>query len=195
MNKKLSSPFVIELPSYRWPTIKGILIHVWQRVWLFIKKAGTVIVIFSIIIWFLANVPTNAEYGSKDSLAGQVGQAVSPVFKPLGFGNWQSSVALMFGFAAKEVVVSTFGTLYGIEEVENNQSLLTDNIRNHFTPLSAYSFMVFILLYIPCAATLAVVKKETNSWKWPLIMIGYTTGIAWIFSFIVYQGGRFLGFG
>ena len=195
--KKLSSPFVIELPSYRWPTLKGLLIHVWERVWIFIKKAGTIILVFSIIIWFLASMPFGVDYGSQDSLAGSIGQTISPVFKPLGFGNWQSSVALMFGFVAKEVVVGTFGTLYGVEdaETEEGEASLSDHLQDDFTPLSAYAFMVFVLLYIPCMAVLAVVKRETNSWKWPLIMIGYTTAVAWIFAFIVFQGGKLIGLG
>jgi len=195
--KKLSSPFVIELPPYRWPAVKGVLIHAWERVWLFIKKAGTIILVFSIIIWFLASVPFGVDYGSQDSLAGSIGQTISPAFKPLGFDNWQSSVALMFGFVAKEVVVSTFGTLYGVEDVESEEGgvSLSDSLQNDFTPLAAYAFMVFVLLYIPCMAVLAVVKRETNSWKWPLFMMGYTTAIAWFFAFLVYQGGKLLGFG
>ena len=190
LSQKLSSPFVIELPPYRWPSITGLLIHVWERVWLFIKKAGTVILAFSIIIWALASFPIGVEYGSQASFAGQVGETISPVFKPLGFGNWQPSVALMFGFAAKEVIVSTFGTIYNVGDGVSFNSAL----QNHFTPLSAYSFMVFTLLYIPCIATIAVVKRETNSWKWPLFMIFYTTLIAWVMAFIVYQGGLMLGF-
>ena len=195
-SKTLSSPFVIELPPYRLPAITGLLIHTWEKVWMFIKKAGTIILAFSVIIWMLASFPAGVEYGSHESLAGQMGETISPVFEPLGFGNWQSSVALIFGFAAKEVVVGTFGTLYGIEDIgsASGASSLTDALQNDFTPLSAYAFMVFVLLYVPCIAVLAVVKKETNSWKWPLFMILYTTSIAWILAFIVYQGGKLLGF-
>lgn len=195
LSQKLSSPFVIELPPYRWPTIKGILIHVWERVWLFVKKAGTVILIFSIIIWMLASLPMNVEYGSEASWAGSIGKTISPVFKPLGFGNWQSSVALIFGFVAKEVVVGTFGTLYGIEDIESNTGVTSLNsaLQNDFTPLSAYVFMVFVLLYVPCMAVLAVIKRETNSWKWMFFVAFYTTAVAWIISFLIYQGGRLLG--
>lgn len=194
--KKLSSPFVIELPPYRWPTAKGLFIHVWEKIWIFIKKAGTIILTFSVIIWFLASFPVGVEYGSQESLAGNIGQTVAPVFEPLGFGNWQSSVALMFGFVAKEVVVGTFGTLYGVDDVESvsGSTSLTSSLQNDFTPLSAYAFMAFVLLYIPCMAVLAVVKRETNSWKWPLIMVVYTTVIAWVVSFIIYQGGLLVGF-
>ena len=194
--KKLSSPFVIELPPYRWPTTKGILIHAWEKVWIFIKKAGTIILAFSVIIWLLASIPFGVDYGSQESLAGSVGQTISPVFKPLGFDNWQSAVALIFGFVAKEVVVGTFGTLYGVDDVETEtgEVSLSDALQNDFTPLSAYAFMVFVLLYVPCMAVLAVVKRETNSWKWPLLMVGYTTAIAWVMALLVYQGGRLIGF-
>ncbi len=195
-SKSLSTPFVIELPPYRCPVMMGLLIHAWEKVWAFIKNAGTIILMFSVIIWSLASFPIGVEYGSQKSYAGQMGEAISPIFKPLGFGNWQSSVALTFGFVAKEVIVGTFGTLYGVENIESNTGTtsLTKSLQNDFTPLSAYSFMVFVLLYIPCMAVLAVVKKETNSWKWPIFMIFYTTGIAWILSFLVYQGGLFFGF-
>lgn len=196
LSKNLSSPFVIELPPYRWPVITGLLIHAWEKVWVFIKKAGTIILAFSVIIWALASFPTGVEYGSQASLAGQIGETLAPVFEPLGFGNWQSSVALIFGFVAKEVVVGTFGTLYGIEELESDLgvSSLAEALQKDFTPLAAYAFMVFVLFYVPCMAVLAVVKKETNSWKWPIFMMLYTTGIAWILAFAVFQGGKLLGF-
>lgn len=194
--KKLSSPFVIELPPYRLPSLQGLLIHVWENLWSFIKKAGTIILVFSIIIWFIASVPFGVAYGSQDSLAGKMGQTISPVFKPLGFDNWQSSVALLFGFVAKEVVVGTFGTLYNVDDIESEEgeSFLGNALQNDFTPLSSYAFMVFVLLYVPCVAVLAVVKRETNSWKWPLFMVGYTTTIAWVMAFIIYQGGKLIGF-
>ena len=195
--KELSSPFVIELPPYHWPTFKGLIIHVWEKIWLFIKKAGTLILVFSVIIWALASLPAGVDYGSKQSWAGSIGQSITPIFKPLGFDNWQSSVALVFGFVAKEVVVGTFGTLYGVDNLESGTGIesLNNALQNDFTPLSAYAFMVFVLLYVPCMAVLAVVKKETGSWKWPLFMAFYTISIAWVVAFIVYQGGRLLGLG
>lgn len=197
LSKNLSSPFVIELPPYRFPTIKGILIHVFERIWIFIKKAGSIILVFSVIIWLLASFPLGVDYASKNSLAGITGQKITPIFKPLGFDNWQSSVALMFGFTAKEVIVSTFGTLYDVNdtEIESTEAPLSNTLQSDFTPLGAYSFMVFVLLYTPCIAVLAVVRRETNSYRWPLIMIGYTTSLAWIMAFIVYQGGIILGLG
>jgi ferrous iron transport protein B len=187
------SPFVIELPSYRLPSLKGLLIHTWEKVWMFIKKAGTIILAFSIFIWFFASMPVGVEYASENSLVGQAGELVAPVFEPLGFGDWKASVSLLFGLVAKEVVVGTFGALYGLSDVENEAGLVTA-LQNDFTPLSAYSFMVFVLLYVPCMAVIATVKKETNSWKWPLFMLFYTTAIAWLVSFIVFQAGTALGF-
>jgi len=192
--KELSSPFVIELPQYHIPSLNGVLIHIWERVWLFISRAGTLILAFSIIVWALASFPLGVEYGSKASLAGLIGQKVSYVFKPLGFGNWRSSVALMFGFFAKEVIIGTFGTLYGVTDVNTTDYALITALQKDFTPLSAYSFMVFVLLYIPCMAVLAVVKRETNSWKWPLFMIFYTLIVAWTVAFTIYQDGRLIGF-
>lgn len=194
--EELSSPFVIELPPYRWPTMAGLLIHAGGKVWLFIKKAGTIILAFSVIIWALASLPVGVDYGAKQSWIGSVGQTMAPIFEPLGFANWQASVALIFGSVAKEVIVSTFGTIYGLETGpgQGNSTSLSQALQSDFTPLSAYAFMVFVLLYIPCVATLAVIKKETGSWRWVLFVIGYTLAIAWLMALIVYQGGKLLGF-
>ena len=128
-------------------------------------------------------------------MAGKIGQVITPVFEPLGFGNARSSVALIFGVVAKEVVVGTLGTLYGVSNVENEEGALTltSALQADFTPLAAYSFMVFILLYTPCMAVLATIKRETNSWKWPIFTVFYTTAVAWIVAFMVYQGGTLLG--
>jgi len=142
-----------------------------------------------ILIWFLANLPFGVEYASQESVIGAVGTAIAPVFAPLGFGTWQNAVSLMFGVAAKEVVIGTFGTVYGVGE-----SGLVAVLQNSFTPLSAYAFLVFVLLYVPCMATLAVMRRETNSWRWPLFVAAYTTGVAWVTAFIVYRGGLLLGF-
>jgi len=184
----LSEPFVIELPAYHWPVLKGLLIHVWEKCWEFIKRAGTIILIFSVIIWLLASLPWGVEYAAKNSIIGKMGSAVSPIFKPLGFGGWQETVALFFGTAAKEVVVSTLGTLYGVAEES-----LTTVLKSHFSALSALSFMVFSLIYMPCLATIAVIKKETHSWKWALFVAFYSIALAWIVSFLLYQGGKLLG--
>ncbi len=188
--KDVSAPFVMELPPYRLPTVKGALIHMWERGYIFIKKMGTVILLFSIIIWVLSSLPAGVEYASQDSVTGQLGTAIAPVFEPLGFGNWQSSVALIFGFFAKEVVVSTFGSLYGVGDGDG----LATALHSTFTPLSGYAFMVFALLYIPCVATFLAIRRETNSWRWPLFSAAGSLVIAWIAAFIVFQGGTLLGF-
>ena len=193
--KGLSTPFVIELPPYRWPTLKGVVIHIWERIWLFVKKAGTIILAFSLLVWVLANFPIGVTYAAKESLAGTIGQMISPILKPLGFGNWQAAVALIFGIAAKEAIVGIFGTLYNVPTGELSAGAhLNPGLMADFTPLSAYSFMIFVLLYVPCMATLSTIKKETNSWKWPIFVFCYTLILAWLVSFLFYQTGRYLGF-
>ncbi len=187
--KGLSTPFVMELPPYRMPTLSGALIHMWERGKIFIKNAGTIIFVMVVAIWFLSNLPFGVEYASQESVIGAVGTAIAPVFAPLGFGTWQAAVSLLFGVAAKEVVIGTFGTVYGVGEAG-----LTIVLQNSFTPLSAYAFLVFVLLYVPCMATLAVMRRETKSWRWPLFVAAYTTGVAWVMAFLVYQGGLLLGF-
>jgi ferrous iron transport protein B len=207
-----AEPFVMELPTYQMPTLKSILIHMWERAWLYLKKAGTIILAISILMWGLLTFPTvdnqgaeweNATVQLENSYAGQIGKAIEPVFRPLGF-DWKTSVALLAGFGAKEVVVSTLGTLYSIEdeeglaeETEETVSGFAERARNQsgYTPLVAYVLMVFTLIYVPCMAFIAVLKRESNSWKWPFFTIGYTLVLAWVVSFIVYRGGLFLGIG
>ena len=193
--KGMSAPFVMELPPYRRPTVKGALIHMWERGYLFIRKMGTIILALSIVIWVLSSLPVGVEYGSQESITGQVGTAISPILAPLGFGKWQASVAVIFGFLAKEVVVSTFGTIYGVgdDASEDNNGFIA-SIQELFTPLSAYAFMAFVLLYIPCLATISAIRRETNSWKWPLFSAGYTLVVAYVISLVIYQGGLLLGF-
>jgi ferrous iron transport protein B len=193
--KGMSAPFVMELPPYRRPTVKGALIHMWERGFIFIKKMGSIILVLSMVIWALSSLPVGVEYASQESITGQIGTVIAPAFSPLGFGEWQASVAVIFGFLAKEVVVSTFGTIYGVgdDASQYDQGFITD-IQGLFTPLSAYAFMVFVLLYIPCLAVLAAIRRETNSWKWPVFTAAYTLAVAYTVSFIVYQGGTLLGF-
>lgn len=186
--KGRSSPFVMELPPYRLPTIKGTLIHMWERGKLFMIKAGTIIFSVVLVIWFLGSVPFGVEYGSEHSAIGIIGKAIIPIFEPLGLGAWQTSVALLFGVLAKEVVVGTLGTLYGVGEEGLGMVL-----RTVFTPLTAYVFMVFTLLYIPCVATLAAIKRETNSWGWMSFSIFYLLIVAWVVSFIIYRVGLLIG--
>ena len=187
-----AAPFIMELPPYRIPTLKSAVLHMWERGFLFIKKAGTIILGTSVLVWLFANLPPGVEYGSINSIIGIVGNWVAPIFEPLGFGFWQAAVALVFGIMAKEIVVSTFGTLFTISE--DDQEGITGVLGQMFTPLSAISFMVFTLLYVPCFAALAAIKEESNSWKWMLLSVAICCGVAYLLSLIVYQGGLLLGF-
>ncbi|WP_289003336.1 ferrous iron transport protein B [uncultured Methanosphaera sp.] len=184
-----SAPFIMELPPYRLPTLKSAGLHMWERGSLFIKKAGTIILGTSIIVWLLGNLPPGVEEGSVQSIIGMLGNIIAPIFAPLGFGFWQAAVALVFGIMAKEIVVSTFGTLFGVGE--DGISAVLPSL---FTPLSSLSFMVFTLLYVPCFACLGAIKEESNSWKWMGVCVVTCCVIAYIMAFIVYQGGLLLGF-
>ena len=183
------APFVIELPPYHIPTFKGVMHHMADRTYEFISKAGKFILLVAIIIWFLATYPEGVEYGSAESYIGQIGQFFAPVFSPLGF-DWTGSIALLFGFFAKEVVISAFGVLYNV----SGEGTLQSAIAQSWTPLQAYVFLVFTLIYIPCLATVAVIKQETKSWKWTGFAVAYSLILAWIISFIILQIGYMLGY-
>jgi ferrous iron transport protein B len=185
------SYFVMELPPYRIPTAKSLLIHMWEKSECFLKKMGSIILVVVIVVWILSNLPLGIEAGSKDSVLGIIGSFIAPIFSLAGFGNWQSSVALITGFAAKEAVVGTLGTIYG---ASGEGASLTAAIQQGFTPLSAISFMIMTLLYVPCVAVIAAVRKETNSVKWAWIVVVYTCVIGWVLAVLVYQVGRLLGF-
>jgi len=189
-------PFVMELPPYRWPTLKGTAIHVWERGSLFVKKAGTIIVAAAVVMWFLGTFPWGVEYASEQSYAGQLGHLLEPLVRPLGF-DWKMAVALFFGFVAKEVVVGTLGILYGFggEEVTAEHEGLREALQGAMTPLVAYAFMVCSLIYVPCLATVAVIKRETGSWKWTAFAVGYSLALAWVVTFLVYRVGLLLGVG
>ncbi len=236
-----SAPFVMELPPYRVPTLKSLLIHMWDRSKIFLKKMGGVILIGSIIIWFLGAFPRNPIIPHKDagvketvsrtedkratmggskklssqaqinwaktdedqakaverlsrSYLGGMGQTIQPIFEPLGF-DWRSSVAVVTGFVAKEIVVSTLGVLYaaGADVNEESEALRHSLRASGMTPLSAYTLMAFVLIYVPCLATVAVIWRETNSWKWAAFSAGYSLALAWVVSFLIYQGGKLLG--
>lgn len=184
------SAFVLELPPYRVPTLKGILIHMWERGSAFVRKAGSVIFGVVLLVWVLSNLPPGVEYASRESLIGRLGTLVAPIFKPAGFGTWEAAASLFFGILAKESVVGTLGVLYGVEEAG-----LGDAIRQHWTPLSAYAFMVMTLIYIPCVATIAAIRRETNSWGWTGFAIGYSLVLGWVMATLVFQVGRLLGLG
>ncbi|MDO5843933.1 MAG: ferrous iron transport protein B [Methanocorpusculum sp.] len=183
------SAFVIEMPPYRLPTIKGVVLHMWDNAVEFLKRAGVIIFPAVLVIWLLATLPLGVEYGSSESIIGIIGSAIAPIFAPLGFGFAEAGVSLVMGLLAKEVVVGSLATLYGVAE-DGLAGVLT----GVFTPLSAYSFMVFVLLYIPCFAALLTIKKETRSWKFTAGAALFYCVTAWIVSFIIFQGGTLLGF-
>ena len=192
MFKGISSPFVMELPSYKIPSVKGVLLHTWDKVKGFLRKAGTIILVCSIVLWILQNIYPWGGSEPQMSLLGIIGSVIAPIFAPLGFGTWQAAVAIIAGLAAKEVVVSTFGTLAGMEE--DDEEGITNLVHDTFTPLSAFSFMAFTLLYTPCFAAIGAIKQETNSYKWALTMCGITLVTAYIVSFLIFNIGGLLGF-
>ncbi|MEP7075444.1 MAG: ferrous iron transport protein B [Acidobacteriota bacterium] len=222
-------PFVMELPPYRLPNIRTVVQNMFTRGWLFVKRAGTVILAISIILWALTyfprtavqtvDVPAAANGGVfvgtalpeisteseqlRNSFAGKLGHVIEPVIRPLGF-DWKIGVALIASFAAREVLVSTLSIIYNVGKDQDAQSeTLISAIREAksddggvtWTPLTAVTLMVFFVLAMQCMSTVAIVRRETNSWAWTFFMIGYMTGLAWIAAFITFQGGRLLGFG
>ena len=185
-----NAPFVMELPPYRMPTAKSILRHTWEKGEQYLKKMGGIIMIASIIIWFLGYYPRQGNYGTmaeqqENSYIGRIGKAIEPAIQPLGF-DWKMGVGLVSGIGAKELVVSTLGVLYANESDEDNVNL-ADKLP--ITPLVAYGYMLFVLIYFPCIATFAAIKQESGGWKWAVFTATYTTALAWILSFCVYQIG------
>lgn len=242
---KAQQTFIMELPPYRMPSFKNLIIHTWEKGKHFLTKAGTYILAVSIIVWFLLSLPWGVE-NKKESYLGKTGQTIAPVFKPIGFGNWEAASSLVTGIIAKEIVVGTMGEIYvtnhykgqkdkrgfsiadsleviglsfvsslkeaGINLVTTfkirsisaneffanedfNQPYLRNTIKETFTPLSAYSFMVFVLLYSPCIVTAIAMKHEFGAWKWFGIAFGYEFTLAWAAAFSIYQGGKLLNIG
>lgn len=234
----VTSAFVLELPPYRQPAMKSVLIHMWENTREFVRKAGTMILFTSIVMWFLLNLPWGVTE-QRESYFGRVSSAISPIFSPLGFGSWETGGALVSGFMAKEIVVSTMSQIYlggedvetvepktfseevigvgtgfvdatlssgkillsiipGVnligEEAENEDTALSIALRKQFTPLSAVSLLIFVLLYVPCVATLGAIKHEFGT-SWAITSAVYQTAVAWLMAFIVYQGGLLLGLG
>lgn len=187
-----SSDFIMELPPYRLPSISSVLRNMWDKVWDFLHRAGTVIFVVVSLLWVLSVLPFGVEPSSQASLLGRIGTIVAPIFKPAGFGTWQAAVSLFSGIAAKEAVVGVLGMVYA--GGTSDPGALAAQIQNVFTPLTAVSFMVMVLFYTPCAAAIATVKKETNSTKWAIFMAVYTFAIGWIGAVLVYQVGTLLGF-
>jgi len=234
----VTSAFVLELPPYRQPALKSVLIHMWENTREFVRKAGTVILYASVVMWILLNLPWGVT-DQRQSYFGKFSSAISPVFVPLGFGNWEAGGALVSGFMAKEIVVSTLSQIYlgdaeaapvepttfaediasigtgfvdatvssgkillsiipGVdlvdEAAESEDTLLSLALRDNFSTLGALSLLVFVLLYVPCVATLGAIKHEFGT-SWAVTSAVYQTVVAWVFAFLVYQGGLLLGFG
>ncbi|NLC11924.1 MAG: ferrous iron transport protein B [Firmicutes bacterium] len=188
-----SSYFIMELPSYRMPTLKNILRNMWDNVYGFIERAGTIIFAVITLLWVVAVLPVSAAPYSEFSILGRIGTFIAPLFKPAGFGTWQEAVALFAGIPAKEAVIGTLGMLYAGEYLEGG-NFLVNAIQQHFTPLTALSYMVMTLLYTPCAAVLGTVKKETNSRKWTIFVALVNFAIGWLVAVIIFQIGSLLGF-
>ncbi|HZK02341.1 MAG TPA: ferrous iron transport protein B, partial [Anaerovoracaceae bacterium] len=186
-----TTDFIMELPPYRKPVLRNVLRNMWDNVFGFLKRAGTVIFAVVTILWIMAVLPMGVEPYGAESILGRIGLFIAPIFKPAGFGTWQAAVGLFSGIAAKEAVVTTLGMVYaGVEE----GAALISAIQNAFTPLTSISFMIMTLLYTPCAATIAIIKKETNSIKWAVFAALYTFVIGWVAAVLIFQVGSLLGF-
>lgn len=186
--------FVLELPPYRLPTLKNITLHVWEKVKGFLIKAGTLILAMSVLLWFLQTFGVeNGAFGmvsdAEYSILGHIGSFLAPAFIPLGFGTWQAAVALLSGLIAKEMVVSSMSMFYGFSMTASGATIAAALGGTFQSPLAAYSFLVFVLLYVPCVAAVSTIRKEMNSMKWTLASIGWQLCAAWIGSFLVYQIG------
>ena len=191
----------MELPPYRMPTMRNILLHMWNKAGQYLKKMGSIILFASILIWALGYYPRHAEYAKQsseqmeNSYIGQVGKAIEPIIRPLGF-DWKMGVSIITGLAAKEIVVSSMGILYHVPDADENVQVLAANLQQQrnqaghpvFTPLVAYCFMLFVLIYFPCMATIAAIRKEAGA-RWAHFTIFYTTSLAWLVAFCVYQVG------
>jgi ferrous iron transport protein B len=198
---------IMELPPYHLPRLKDVTLHMLERGWIFLRRAGTVILGISIILWFLAAYPKAPEGATAteqlaQSYAGKAGHFIEPTIKPLGF-DWQIGIGLITSFAAREVFVSTMSVVFNAQGADDadtaplRQALLAAKWPNGaplFTPLVCFTLMIFYVFAMQCVSTVAVVKRETNSWRWPLFQIAYMTGTAWLLSLLVYQIGRALGF-
>jgi ferrous iron transport protein B len=201
--KGQDTPFVMELPPYRWPTAKAIGRHTWEKGKEYLKKMGGIILVASVIVWAMEYFPHDesltVQQQQEQSIIGRIGKTIEPVFKPQGF-NWKMDVSLIAGVGAKEIVASTMGVLYsGDNSFADDDSFSDDSekythlrqqmLQDGITPLAAYCYLLFILLYFPCIATIVAIKNETSSWRWALFAAGYTTCLAWIVSAVVYQVG------
>ncbi len=204
-----SPTFVMELPSYRVPSLRTAVTQMIERAGLFVRRAGTVILSVSVVLWALATYPKHEELPQSEraqhSLVGEFGHIIEPAIAPLGF-NWKMGIGIISSFVAREVFVSAMGTVYSVgdAETESGQIDLQQRMRDDvdpstrakvFTPLVAIALMVYYVLAMQCISTLAVVRRETNGWKWPLFQLVYMSVLAWVVTFAVYQGGKILGYG
>ena len=205
--------FLLEMPPYRLPSLSTVLFQMVERAWLFLKRAGTLILAISVVLWFLSSYPkagpnTPHSEQMRNSFAGRMGRAIEPAIAPLGF-DWKMGIGIVSSFAAREVFVSAMGTVYNVsDDTMQDEGKMTIAVQDKmkadinprtgkptFTPLVAISLMVYYVLAMQCMSTVAVVKRETGGWKWPLFQIAYMTVLAWGASFLVYQVGRLLGWG
>ena len=195
------APFVMELPAYHWPTVSNVLRSMWERGWSFIKKAGTIILMSTIVLWFLMNFGwVDGSFGMleaeqlNDSILASIGSVIAPLFAPLGWGDWKMAVAAVSGLIAKENVVGTFGILFGFGEVAEDGAEIWGQLAGSLSTVAAYSFLVFNLLCAPCFAAMGAIKREMNNTKWFFTAIGYQTLLAYVVSLCIYQiGNLFIG--
>jgi ferrous iron transport protein B len=193
------APFVMELPAYHMPTVGNVLRSMWERGWSFIKKAGTIILLSTIIVWFLMSFGwLDGSFGMLEaeqldhSILASIGSIIAPIFTPLGWGDWKMAVAAVTGLVAKENVVGTFGMLFGFAEVAEDGAEIWGQLAGSMTTVAAYSFMVFNLLCAPCFAAMGAIKREMNNAKWFWFAIGYQCGLAYLVSLCIYQFGTAL---
>ncbi|AOR24399.1 ferrous iron transport protein B [Clostridium taeniosporum] len=187
------APFVMELPQYHIPTLKSVLMHMWDRGKAFIIKAGTIIFVACGAIWFMQSFNWSLEMvDASESILASIGSVFAPIFAPLGFGNWQSAVATITGLVAKENVVATFGILFGIAEATEEDPTLIMNVAGMFTAVSAFAFIAFNMLCAPCFAAIGAIKREMGSWKWTWITLGFQTGTAYLVALLINQVGNAL---
>jgi ferrous iron transport protein B len=201
---------IMELPPYHKPRVKDVALHMVERAWIFVRNAGTVILAISIVLWFLCAYPkapagTSSHDQTAHSFAGQAGHLIEPLIKPLGF-DWRIGIGLISSFAAREVFVSSTAVVFSADDVGEGKDLKVVPLRTAlrlarwpdgsvlFTPLVCLGLMIYYVFAMQCMSTVAIVRRETNSWKWPLFQIFYLTGTAWVVTFVVYQTGRALGF-
>ena len=205
--KNDDTPFVMELPPYRFPTGKAIWRHTWSKGKRYLKKMGGIILVASIIVWFLGYYPNHDAYSTtqeqqENSYLGKIGKTIEPAFTPCGF-DWKLDVGLVAGVGAKEIVASTLGVIYSNDDSYSEDDTMSDDTVKYstlnakmtadgITPLAAFCFLLFVLLYFPCLATIAAIKGETGSWRWALFAALYTTAVAWIVSALVFQIGSLL---